>query len=380
MRGKSSNGAIIFILLIIVVLGGLYAYKVSGGSILPTKENESVQEIVVNDINTDIENDVPNIVEGEQEEEEVQTVVIPTIESNNSAQSTEKISTYQYNNKYYYSQLDNYSKMIYDAIVNNLGNLKYGSYVININGDFSELLDQSNGQSKLKNYYDDAVNAINLDVPNLFYIDFSKMYLNIETTTTLFGTTYNLYIDAGGNNAYFSSGFTSQSQVEKAINSIESAKNSVCRMANGDDYNKIRTTHDWLIENISYDDSSYNKGNVYGTFMEKKVVCEGYARAYKYMLDNLGVTNILVTGTATNSSNETEEHMWNYVKLNGQWYAVDPTWDDPIVYGGGTVSTGTKHKYFLIGSKELYKSHVESKTISSSGKTFILPTISEDNY
>lgn len=380
MRGKSSNGAIIFILFIIVVLGGLYAYKVSGGSILPTKENESVQEIVVNDINTDIENDVPNIVEGEQEEEEVQTVVIPTTESNNSAQSTEKISTYQYNNKYYYSQLDNYSKMIYDAIVNNLGNLKYGSYVININGDFSELLDQSNGQSKLKNYYDDAVNAINLDVPNLFYIDFSKMYLNIETTTTLFGTTYNLYIDAGGNNAYFSSGFTSQSQVEKAINSIEAAKDSVCRMANGDDYNKIRTTHDWLIENISYDDSSYNKGNVYGTFMEKKVVCEGYARAYKYMLDNLGVTNILVTGTATNSSNETEEHMWNYVKLNGQWYAVDPTWDDPIVYGGGTVSTGTKHKYFLIGSKELYKSHVESKTISSSGKTFILPTISEDNY
>ncbi len=366
MRGKSSNGAIIFILFIIVVLGGLYAYKVSGGSILPTKENESVQEIVVNDINTDIENDVPNIVEGEQEEEEVQTVVIPTTESNNSAQSTEKISTYQYNNKYYYSQLDNYSKMIYDAIVNNLGNLKYGSYVININGDFSELLDQSNGQSKLKNYYDDAVNAINLDVPNLFYIDFSKMYLNIETTTTLFGTTYNLYIDTGGNNAYFSSGFTSQSQVEKAINSIEAAKDSVCRMANGDDYNKIRTTHDWLIENISYDDSSYNKGNVYGTFMEKKVVCEGYARAYKYMLDNLGVTNILVTGTATNSSNETEEHMWNYVKLNGQWYAVDPTWDDPIVYGGGTISTGTKHQYFLIGSKELYKSHVESKTISSS--------------
>lgn len=385
MKDKTSNGLIVLILIIIAGLGGIYAYKMSGGSLIPETNTTVIQDTISNHVDTEVKNDITEVISGEDltENEQAQTVIIPTTESGSQTRPTqniEKTSTYEYNNKYYYNQLDNYSKMIYDAISNNIGNLKYGSYVINIEGDFSGLLSQDNGQSELKKYYDDAINAINLDVPNLFYIDFSKMYLNIETTTSLFGTTYNLYIDAGGNNTYFSSGFTSQSQVETAIKNIELVKNDVCRKTNGDDYNKIRIPHDWLIDDVSYDSSSYNKGNIYGTFIEKKVVCEGYARAYKYILDNLGITNILVTGTATNSNNETEDHMWNYVRLNGVWYAVDPTWDDPIVYGGGTLDTATKHRYFLIGSRELYESHVESKTISTSGKTFVLPTLSVNNY
>lgn len=390
MEDKLTNILIAIILIIVIGLAGMYAYKVTGNDqyTQDTTTNQ-VQDTVNNDYienNTELKEENVNsiVVDDVVENNQSQTVVIPSAESNTqttiSTPSTEVAGTYEYNNRYYYSQLDNYSKIIYDAIANNIENLKYGNYVININGDFTTLLSQSDGQSKLKNYYDDAINAINLDVPNLFYIDFSKMYLNIETTSTIFSTEYNLYIDAGGNNTYFSSGFTSKSQIENAISSIETIKDSICKQASGDDYNKIRRTHDWLIEEISYDSSSYNKGNIYGVFIEKKVVCEGYARAYKYLLDNLGITNILVTGTATNSNGTTEEHMWNYVKLNGKWYAVDPTWDDPIVYGGGTVSSGTKHRYFLIGSKDLFESHVEGKTISSSGKTFVLPTLSTDNY
>lgn len=131
---------------------------------------------------------------------------------------------------------------------------------------------------------------------------------------------------------------------------------------------------------MSYNSSSLNKITVYGAFMEKEAVCEGYARTYKYLLDNLGVENILVTGTATNSNSETEDHMWNYVKLNDNWYAVDCTWDDPIIHGNGTIGYDIKHRYFLIGSAELSKTHVVKNTISPNGSVFQLPTLSVNKY
>ena len=72
--------------------------------------------------------------------------------------------------------------------------------------------------------------------------------------------------------------------------------------------------------------------------------------------------------------------MWNYLKLDGLWYAVDPTWDDPVVLGGGTPSEETKHRYFLNGSQEFFKTHTERLTISSSGKIFSPPKLEIDNY
>lgn len=392
MEDRMTNILIALILIIVIGLAGIYFYKMSEGisnevtvnsnQVLENEASDAVENIS----STNTQNTNTTSINTSTENNQGQTIVIPSTNTttqsstNNSSENSDTVSTYEYNNKYYYNQLDSYSKVIYDAIANQIDNLKTGNYVINIDYDFASLLNQSNGQELLANYYDDAINAINLDIPNLFYIDFSKMYLNIETTTNILGTKYDLYIEAGDNYTYYSSGFSSSTQIESVISSIDSIKNQVCTISTGTEYNKIKTSHDWLIENLSYDSSATNKGNIYGAFIDKKAVCEGYARAYKYILDNLGITNILVTGVATNSSGVTEEHMWNYVKINGVWYAVDPTWDDPIVYGGGTVSDGTKHKYFLIGSEQLTKTHTVSSTISSSGKTFSHPTLSTTNY
>ena len=104
-----------------------------------------------------------------------------------------------------------------------------------------------------------------------------------------------------------------------------------------------------------YNSDSNQKATVYGAFVEAKGVCEAYSRAYKYILDDLGIENILVTGTAVNSTGASEEHMWNYVKVNGNWYAVDVTWDDPIVVGGGTLSEEAKHKYFLVRKRSVFQ-------------------------
>lgn len=214
--------------------------------------------------------------------------------NNNTSSATVSANVkYSYNNRYYYNQLDGYSKAIYDAVANNMDRLKYGTYTINIDYDFSGLLSQADGNTKLKGYYNDAINALNLDVPSLFYIDFSKMSLNIEQSRSLFSTKYKLYINSGINANYLSDSFSSATQVIDAISKVENAKDNVIRYFSGDEYNKIKSAHDWIIDYLRYSSTSENKVTVYGALIERKAVCEGYARTYKYILDELGVTSIL---------------------------------------------------------------------------------------
>jgi len=393
MEDKLTNALIIFIFIIVIGLGGLYVYKAGGKDFIENimDDQETSADLGTKDINQALID--KNVIQSGKENNINSTqIVIPNVNesvksttSNTIFTMTETLpptaSIYSNNNRYYYNQLDNYSKIIYDAIVDNIVDLKKGDCVIDINYDFSDLLNSEGGSQKLQEYYNDATNIINLDIPSLFYIDFTKMSLIIETSKTIFSTKYKLYISSGDNPNYFSSSFTSQTQVEDAINKLESMKKEVCnRVDKSSTYNKIRGSHDWIIEYLSYDGSSKNKGNIYGAFVEKKVVCEGYSRMYKYILDELGVENILVGGTGTNSNGDTEDHMWNYVKIDNTWYAVDITWDDPIVKGGGKLSQEAKHKYFLIGSDELFQNHVEKTKLSTTNKQFKVPIISKTKY
>ena len=86
-------------------------------------------------------------------------------------------------------------------------------------------------------------------------------------------------------------------------------------------------------------------------------------------------------GTATNSSGQTESHAWNCVEINGIWYEIDTTWDDPIIVGGsGRVSNDIKYRYFLKGTDTFEKDHVLSYQFSDGGKIFSYPTISREDY
>ena len=112
--------------------------------------------------------------------------------------------------------------------------------------------------------------------------------------------------------------------------------------------------------------------------MSKKSVCEGYARAFKYILDDLGIPCIIVCGVGTNTNGDTEKHAWNYVYLNNNWYAVDVTWDDPIITGG-KINDTIKSAYFLKGSEEFFKDHVENGAIVE-GANLVYPVISTSNF
>lgn len=285
-------------------------------------------------------------------------------------------------NKYFYNQLEEYSKTIYKAFESNKEEMKSGTKQIELGDSFSSLLSQANGQELLGKYYQSAIEAYTYDNPEVFYLSPNKMFLNIETTTRGNAVSYRVYINSGNEANYLTDEFTSKEQVESAIAQIEQVKNQILQNATGDTYQDIKMVHDYLVDTISYD-SSLSKPyiyNIYGALVEKLCVCEGYARSMKYLLDSLDIPCTIVIGKGTNSEGKTENHAWNYVEIEGKWYAIDATWDDPVIIGNGTLSQSSKYRYFLKGSNEMAKDHTPSNTFTDGGKEFTYPSLSLENY
>ena len=147
-----------------------------------------------------------------------------------------------------------------------------------------------------------------------------------------------------------------------------------------DDLENLRIVHDYLVDTIEYDgEAGKSVYNIYGALVNKKAVCEGYARSYKLILDELGIPCIIACGVAKNSSGDIESHAWNYVQLDGNWYAVDVTWDDPVIIGNGSLTDDIRYRYFLVGAEEFSKDHFEDGNIAAEFK-FEYPILSYTNY
>jgi len=303
------------------------------------------------------------------------------LDDTDNIENTEVKTNYK-KNKYYYNQLNDTAKVIYIALENNIDNLKKENYTITFSKKFNELLHEASGQQQLNKAFQSALDAFSYDYPEIFYIDISKISLVIKSTSIGPITTYTVTISPQDNKNYLNRGFNSEKEVDIAISKVENIRNNLINTLSSDnDYNKILKVHNALVNSIEYDSTlnKTNTHNIYGALVQKSVVCEGYAKAFKYILDSLEIENILVSGTATNSSKETEAHMWNYVKLNENWYGVDITWDDPIIIGGIS-KNNLRHDYFLKGNSTFVKSHIPSGRISDSGMLFSLPTLSTKNY
>ena len=81
---------------------------------------------------------------------------------------------------FYYEQLDEHAKIIYDELNANLDKLKTGTYSADFGLTFNDLLHQENGSETLRNSFQLAINAITFDNPDLFYLDVTKLFLLTE--------------------------------------------------------------------------------------------------------------------------------------------------------------------------------------------------------
>ena len=300
-----------------------------------------------------------------------------------STVGTQVLTKNEYQNKYLYSQLGENGKIIYEKLYENKENLKTGTYTIQFGNAFYDILSQENGSDKLQEEYQTAIEAFTYDNPDVFYIDVTKMYINIETIQKIFSTKYNVYINSAKDPTYLLDGFTSKEQIDQCESQVIAVKNQILnQIAGKNDIEKMRYIHDYLVDTIEYDQKFVEKNiyNIYGALVSKTCVCEGYAKASQYLLNEAGLENIIITGTATNSDGKTENHAWNYVQIEDNWYAIDCTWDDPIIVGGGKLTNTIRYRYFLKGSSTMNKNHFISTKFTSGGQDFEFPKLSITDY
>ena len=112
---------------------------------------------------------------------------------------------------------------------------------------------------------------------------------------------------------------------------------------------KIKAIHDYIINNTDYDklktenieDKTYKSNTAYGVLVEGYGICSGYSDTMTIFLDKLNIINYKISN---------DQHIWNLVFLDGNWYHLDLTWDDPI-----SDKNITRDNYFLITNDILTK-------------------------
>ena len=94
-----------------------------------------------------------------------------------------------------------------------------------------------------------------------------------------------------------------------------------------DEYETVKLVYEDLILSTDYSMDSADNQNICSVFLDKRSVCNGYAKAAQYLLNDLGISCIIVNGTTNGDS-----HAWNIVEVDGAYYHMDTTWGDPSYY------------------------------------------------
>ncbi len=120
------------------------------------------------------------------------------------------------------------------------------------------------------------------------------------------------------------------------------------------DFEKEIAAHDFIISNCvyGYPENEEDAYTAYGALVLNKSVCDGYAEAFFLIMSCMGIDCDIVVG-----STEEGLHAWNQLKLGGEWYNVDLTWDDSLPDMGEYV----KHTYVNVTDDVLEKSHTWEK-------------------
>ena len=115
-----------------------------------------------------------------------------------------------------------------------------------------------------------------------------------------------------------------------------------------DQKEKVKKIHDYIVNNTTYDKErsdkkniNYKSDNAYGVLIENYGLCGGYTDAMMLFLEKFNIPNYKIS---------TENHIWNYVKVDNKWLHLDLTWDDPITKDNRNI---LDYSYFLIDDERL---------------------------
>lgn len=230
---------------------------------------------------------------------------------------------------FYYDNLEQELRQLYLEIYIAIKNYSDTFYICSINPDD----------------IDYAFNCVMGDHPEIFYTN-GYMYTKFTTTDRIvkieFTPAYTIPYE----------------DVVKYEKDIEDYKNAFLNGVNQntDDYTKIKYTYEYIIKNTEYDVDSVQNQNILSVFVYGRSVCQGYAKAFQYLSEELGIQSTLVVGYV----GANEGHAWNMVKCNGQYYYIDCTWgDSSYLENSMSLSTGgINYDYLNITTSELELTHV----------------------
>ena len=130
------------------------------------------------------------------------------------------------------------------------------------------------------------------------------------------------------------------------------------------DLQRLRFLHDFLAENVTYDKggpdgrAQREVHTIVGCLLNSACVCDGYARSFRLLCDQLHLSCIVAIGDSLVKDHE-GPHAWNFVKLNNKVYHVDVTWDSNLIAGGCPVTD----YYFLRGDDVFSKEHAWDQSL-----------------
>lgn len=168
------------------------------------------------------------------------------------------------------------------------------------------------------------------------YNSYNKIYVNYNSLGRVHVTFEKIY---------------SKNQIQTIDKKIDSI---ISEIINNDmtDVEKIKTVHDYIINNVKYDeehanaiknglyeDLSSDSNTAYGTLFSGKAICSGYTDTMALFLDKLGFKNYKIFSS---------KHTWNCVYIDGSWKHLDLTWDDPV-----SDEDHLEYNFFLITDDEL---------------------------
>jgi len=141
------------------------------------------------------------------------------------------------------------------------------------------------------------------------------------------------------------------------------------------EYEKELILHDYLIVNTTYDTSPikeipWDSHTPYGALIKGVAVCNGYSDSFKLLMDAVGIECDIIYGDAE-TKGVIQKHAWNRVKIEGDYYLVDATWDDAFPETPGVVA----YDYFNLTDKMMNVDHtpyrIDHESVSDKYNYFV---------
>lgn len=167
---------------------------------------------------------------------------------------------------------------------------------------------------------------------------------------------YGLYTDDNGYVTGLEMNYSRNKKIgTKELFVINEKIDQICENASSlSEYDKIKYFHDYIVQNCKYDANGDNIYSAYGCLIEGKAVCEGYSKAFAMLCKKSGIPCINILGEAKDEKNQIQSHMWNMVNLDGSWYHIDITWDDPKnLFGNNYI----RYDYFNVNDDMIKSDH-----------------------